>query len=77
MYEPYQPDYEHKRNVCIYCKYSKAFNHYASLNKGLVNVYCDYLLMTRSLRPCPAAECTVFEPRPVNNKRKRGPGIII
>lgn len=77
MYKPYEPDYEHKREVCLNCEYAKAFNHKASIRLGYANdVYCDYLSMTGSMRPCPAAECTVFKPRTVR-KHKRGPGIII
>lgn len=78
MYKPYEPDYDHKREVCLKCKYAKSFNHnIASIRLGYVSdVYCDYLLMTGSMRPCPAAECTVFEQRTVK-KHKRGPGIVI
>lgn len=71
-----KPDLEHKK-ICRKCKYSKAFQHNGQMKRYDQNIYCDYLLMTGSMRPCPADQCTVFEPRPVNEKFKRGPGIII
>lgn len=78
MYKPYEPDLDHKINVCMKCKYSKSFYRDGFRNPNRAgSVYCDYLLMTGQSRPCPADQCTVFEPRPVNEKFKRGPGIII
>ena len=51
---------DHKKK-CAKCKYSKRFNSYKTVNGE--NIYCDYLLMTLSRRPCPAENCTVFEPK--------------
>ena len=74
-YEEYVPDYEHKRKVCSKCVYSKGFYHKTPQYIG--DLYCDYMCMTGKLRPCPAAQCTEFKPRPVNKKKKknRGPDI--
>lgn len=49
---------------CIKCKYAKRLNSGAF---SVINIYCDYLCMEKSRRPCPAGDkCTVYE------RRKRG-----
>ena len=41
------------KNKCKTCFYGKKFVN------GII--YCDYLLMTASRRPCPADNCTVYK----------------
>lgn len=53
---------DHKKK-CRKCKYSKRLLYGKKSESYKDNVYCDYLLMTLSRRPCPAEDCTVFEPK--------------
>lgn len=54
---------EHKRK-CLDCKYSGYIGFHAanrSNGEGLLNVCCDYLLLTGKQRPCRAINCKLYK----------------
>ena len=54
---------EHKKR-CKKCIYSKVAYF------GGKMIYCDYYLMTNTLRPCPPEDCTVYKGKKRNAKNR-------
>jgi hypothetical protein len=62
----------HKKR-CVTCKYSGCM-HTSKNQSSLGSVYCDYIGVTGNRRPCPAENCTVYEPE---KKKRKGRGKCI
>ncbi|MBR2189303.1 MAG: hypothetical protein IJ860_07860 [Eubacterium sp.] len=58
-----------KKQLCVKCAYSGTIGSGAGKSGAdrANYTFCDYLCITKSMRPCPAEDCTVYKPR----RRKR------